>query len=147
MSKSVNIIIWLIMLLLINSCNEREKSEYSAIKKYVKEKTGREIINGKILLVNNKGCINCTIKGCNYIFDNEMAGTVDNIIITEKVRNRLSEVLPEENYILDSKDELEKLNLPASGFILVDFKNGEVDTIMSLNPTVDLKTIDRFLQR
>lgn len=137
----------LIILLLLTSCAEQKTDTYSGIKEYVIEKTGKKIINGKILLVNNKGCVNCAINGCNYIFDNKMTGSIDDIIITEKVKNRLAEVLPRENYILDSDDKLEKLNLPASGFILVDFKNGEVDTVMSLNPSIDLRTIDRFLKR
>lgn len=146
MTKSFSTIICTIILSLLYSCGH-QNDEYLAIKKYVHEKTGKKIINGKILLVNNKGCVNCTINGCDYIFDNGMSGSINNIIVSDKVNNRLSEVLPKENYILDSEDQLEKLKLPGSGFILVDFKNGEVDTVMSLNPSIDLKTIDRFLNR
>ncbi len=131
------------LFLLIMSCSQQNNKESKIVMDYLSRMYPTEISSGNIILINSLGCHSCIENGINFLEQNNLYGQYKAIVISNKVVEELDNKVNEDKFIIDKENQLEKLNISHSGFVIIKLNQSIIDTIFSLNPKIDLNILKK----
>jgi thioredoxin-related protein len=129
---------FLFIFIIFVSCKDTNESSEDIIDNYLQ--TTFHITHfgsEKFLIFTCKGCITCEKNGFNFIKNrNEILDCFKYIIVSRRFLNQIGEEnnLLNNKFLVDNKDQIEKIDLPLGGALSIRFQDGRIKSIINLTP-------------